>query len=64
MEHLRNILRGVVAPSEVLAYPSHYHIPKNGFSQDRERLRNDVKKTVNTLNNNAHKEYGKQKHAG
>lgn len=59
MEHLNNLIRGMAAASEALTNRA-YQSPQNGFHQDRNNLQNDVNKTINSLNQEIHKQYGKQ----
>lgn len=61
MEHLRNLLRGMAAASEVLTSPRSYQSAENGFSQDRNNLQRDVNTATTHLNKNIH-EYSEQKY--
>ena len=63
MKHWQNILDGMALGGKALRQQSAYHLPINGFAQDRANLAADLNKVVKHLNENAGKEYGKHNHA-
>lgn len=64
MRHLQNILDGMALGGKALRKHSDYHLPTNGFAQDKANLSKDLTKVVKNLNTNAGKEYGKHHYAG
>ncbi|MBQ9183626.1 MAG: hypothetical protein IJV35_11200 [Neisseriaceae bacterium] len=53
MGHLFNIFQGMALGGRALHRRSEYHLPINGFAQDRANLSNDLNKVVKHLNDNA-----------
>lgn len=63
MEHLRNVLNGMVKTAEVLSSPRPYQNLNDGFARDRQALQGDVNKVTADLNQQIRKAYGKQEYS-